>query len=1098
MDEIVEHRFIQIHHACQKTNTDTHWTFLLDKATPSIAVSHSCEKIIDRVQTRQLDFLQTLTSLQNLVLSCQDSAKNTVFLRTITRLLLLDTRIVFHHHKSESCPVHPFALLIRQKPQICFDILEQVDFILQRNAWTVLKEFIYAVFLTENHVESSALLSRIQQALLLSKHTEFSDAVYTEMVQLVLCYPMQKNSNKFFSLIDFLIWMNHTSKSDKANYAYALLDRVLTVASQGYSVKPYLIRMDRIVSLNSQVIAMDVLWISLSFLLLKVQTIEEQQLIMHLMKSALREQDMARNVLCVSYLPLYQLLSELNDKETSRELKGLKEDTLSLITYLDQDKTPAKTSTHHISSIVKDHNIYGLLGHLFVYLNKLYQNMPPVLEAGYNTGSEDTLALNMLFSTPFVYSQDQLVQCTVYTRMAELTCLQETCYKFPLFLFLLRMLRVSFANPRLVTHIFRDVLPMLANTNDPTITSKILQVVLSAISAGGNSSMAILAVKSLAHLYQRQPRVWQELKKVFSEWVLRRKSGTVRRKIDLTKTGPTKMELAILTTMRDVCALRPRECAPDILPMVISLLQSCQDLSMASLSLLLTIINHCVKTGLAEPRSIWNVSVVYLAMFAMEQGTQRSELLVQQVCAFYAIAGARNDSKYTGLLFQMTHSMVASEPYLQFKESLLTEYIFPLIESQDQEAAQHAMYALSHFPAQDISTILPEKATDYIQKIISPSDQPNAKQHLLLATLISNELDHMRRGLFKEEAVSIKQHVSNQEQQVTNDLGQVVSERELELQTMFKTQWEDARVAPGLRSGYTIAMLNTMDFSDKNMMEDMSKTHWYRFMVTSFTDISLTDHLLLRVSSLESWESFFRTALETAGNKTEAIVSALVKDLLVRLERSTVPGVTCNIFLALTGLVNMIRVIIPSFATSCATGIIDILMKNYISLAGSPLSHSAHLMSEEVQFAARFSLGHLATCIISNENLVTNTYHTLTHAATNTNIKSRNIDTAVDLVQFANGYAAGYFVGALTVYPTATEHVEKLRESGTNELIKYCGAKVTSDSCVMGILMGLASALKAKDVAGEILDFALGSLKTYLRGDAISKGRLLGSTWLCA
>lgn len=271
-----------------------------------------------------------------------------------------------------------------------------------------------------------------------------------------------------------------------------------------------------------------------------------------------------------------------------------------------------------------------------------------MLNQGYNAGPDTTLTLNMLFSTPHVYDADLDTQCIVFTRITELSSLVETSCKFPMLLFLLRMLRAWFDEPRLVAHLFKDVVPLLAHPNDPTITSKVLQVVLSSISSG--DTMASLGVKALAHTHQRQPRVWQELKKVLAEWVLRRKSGTVRRKVDLSVSGPIKLELAVLTTMRDVCKTKPRECAPDVLPMVMSLLQTCQDLSMASLSILMTTINHCIKAGLVEPRSIWNIAVVYLAQFAVDQGTQKSALLVQELCKFYSIAGSRNDGKFALLL----------------------------------------------------------------------------------------------------------------------------------------------------------------------------------------------------------------------------------------------------------------------------------------------------------------------------------------------------------------------------------------------------------------------------------------------------------------
>jgi hypothetical protein len=227
-----------------------------------------------------------------------------------------------------------------------------------------------------------------------------------------------------------------------------------------------------------------------------------------------------------------------------------------------------------------------------------------------------------------------------------------------------------------------------------------------------------------------------------------------------------------------------------------------------------------------------------------------------------------------------------------------------LIESNDKDAASHAMLALADFSAQDMASILPEKAADYVTKACNG---PIEHQDLVLAALMSNELDHMRRGLFKEEATAItKQPAAIEKKQTTvNEAGQAVGEREIDLQTMFVSLWEDARVAPGLRSGYAIALLHILDQpagkEARDTLEAISKTKWYRFMITSFTDVSLTDHLLLRVSSVGSWEAFFKHVLSDSKSDMEVIVGVLLKDLMARLERSTVPGVTCNIFMAIIG-----------------------------------------------------------------------------------------------------------------------------------------------------------------------------------------------------
>ncbi len=241
---------------------------------------------------------------------------------------------------------------------------------------------------------------------------------------------------------------------------------------------------------------------------------------------------------------------------------------------------------------------------------------------------------------------------------------------------------------------------------------------------------------------------------------------------------------------------------------------------------------------------------------------------------------------------------------MQFKESLLKEYISPLLESNHDEAISHALLALSKFPAQDITIILPEKAMDYIVQC-----KINKNQHKVLATLMSNELDHMRRGLFKEEVKQQQKVEQVTQEQNINEAGEVVGQREKEIESLFIHSCENVRVAPGLRSGYANAMLHILDNENniavESTMEAISKTKWYRHMITLFTDVSLTDHLLIRVSSIQSWEAFFKNALKGSEHDMEAIVQLVLKDLLSRLERSTVPGITCNTILAMTGMLSL-------------------------------------------------------------------------------------------------------------------------------------------------------------------------------------------------
>ncbi|KAI7899540.1 uncharacterized protein BX663DRAFT_554946 [Cokeromyces recurvatus] len=993
-DSIVDHRFVQVYNAYENiasSNLDNQfWSFLKNCST--IAASHICEKIVLN-QDHPSQFIQ---GIQNLILTCTDhSTKLDVLLHTLTRLLLANSsstkkEFQFHHVNK---PIHPFIVILREKPDLYFTVLEEIEYFLEHSETIVsLKPVFKSIFLVDINLSSSALLNR----LMTIRNAEIDQA----LSEILFMYPLYNDHQRYLELVDFFMTFNSPDV-----LLYHVLDRLLTTFDITYCpLYAYLTRLQQLInSVEQDEVTYDLVWAALSYLLVRVDTVKAQCMIIDLMKSLFNKQDAI--VLRIAYLPLYQVLSELNDRhiKTNEELCKLKQDLLDMITYLDHSTITNLTTDdsqyklEQLRNIAKKYKIVGLLGHFFVYLNGLYTHQAPI-----KPNNDTDLILSVLFTTPLI--DGSLKYYSDLTQFVNRLSPRYN-YKFPFLLFLLYKLRSS--NAELTVLLFRDLIPSLADPKDTTITSKILQLILS--TQQQSNMMSVLGIKALAHLFQIHPRVWQELKRILTDWVSQRKAASVDRFMNLTSSKTQlsiKLELAILTTMRDVCRDQPRLCCPDILPLVISLLQTCRDLSSASLTLLMTTINHCIKAGFAEPRSIWTIAVMYLAQSTGKQWMTR------QLCDFYSIVGRKED---------------ISEAFLQFKSTVLKDYLLPLLS--DEEAAEYAIKSLAEFPAQDIMSVLPEKAPECVQ-ILSEFTKGG---DLVLAKLMSNELDHMRRGLFKQQD-TVKTHT-------TEDIGRQLLE-----------VWETGRVPPGLRSGYTMAVLQAVHQEPK----------WYRFMVTAFTDVTLTDHLLLRLSSIDMWESFFRRNALEEFKKDEEQVANLVKDLMVRLEKSTIPGVTCNIMLAITGLINVLRTWSPSFATSYANDMIQTLLKNYINLSSSALSHSAHLMSEEVQFAARFSLAYLA----KDQDMI----QPILFDKTNQKMP-RNIDTALDLIQFANGYTAGRF--------KITDELKTLSD----------------DSRAIGLLMGLAA---ADPLNKESIQFAADQLGKYLEGQVVQKGFIFGSTWVCA
>lgn len=346
--ENVVHRFIQVHQAYEEEDV---WSLLQNKATSTITASHVCEKLYNQVSANQLDLVTALQNLQNLVLTNEDPEKLAVFIRAIARLIAayeknarpVEFVIVKQSGKSSTTYlVHPFIAIMKQKPSLFFCLLDQMEYLFtcfdSGKVLLALSRFIEAVFLTENQVQVSALVNRL--AMIVDKETV--DKLFHIMLDILHKYPLRKQDAQFFCLFDTLMWLNKAHTCTNFNFLYTLLDRLLTFVEDGQSIIPYLIRLERLLALTAY--DFNVIWTGLLFALLKVQTIEEQQLIIKIVQSLPGKENANSLILRVAYLPLYQVLSELNDKQASKKIVDMKQTIISLISFIDNEgrKEPFK------------------------------------------------------------------------------------------------------------------------------------------------------------------------------------------------------------------------------------------------------------------------------------------------------------------------------------------------------------------------------------------------------------------------------------------------------------------------------------------------------------------------------------------------------------------------------------------------------------------------------------------------------------------------------------------------------------------------------------------------------------------------------------
>ena len=87
--------------------------------------------------------------------------------------------------------------------------------------------------------------------------------------------------------------------------------------------------------------------------------------------------------------------------------------------------------------------------------------------------------------------------------------------------------------------------------------------------------------------------------------------------------------------------------------------------------------------------------------------------------------------------------------------------------------------------------LLPEKSKEYLDMIAS-SDHVNKDYAAVLVKLLTHELDHMRRGLYKE--VGYAQDTKDEEQVETHPQHLKIGEKEEHIGNQFMAMWRKTRL----------------------------------------------------------------------------------------------------------------------------------------------------------------------------------------------------------------------------------------------------------------------------------------------------------------
>ncbi|CAG8797714.1 3118_t:CDS:2, partial [Racocetra persica] len=304
-------------------------------------------------------------------------------------------------------------------------------------------------------------------------------------------------------------------------------------------------------------------------------------------------------------------------------------------------------------------------------------------------------------------------------------------------------------------HILHHALPSLVSTTDSTITAKVLKVTMSLVhrqEMNKETNLNAVGIRMLYKLWLRQRRCWKQLRFIISEWTKKRKLE--RSAYDDTKRERFEIELAVLSTIRDICKSKGRDYAEELLPFISSLLQSVI-LHPKSLYLIIETLNACIEAKVVETRAVWIVLMSYIAD-AIMQANPLNMLLVSGLCQFYKLIDQYGDD---------------TDVYKEFKKNILESYLCPLIFPQknlytsnpDQEVhvddsvlfkiqqdyrlLKPGLMAISQFNATDILSVFPTSSEILLSQIFNLNENLSQVEEwqFVLSKIISHEVHSMRR-----------------------------------------------------------------------------------------------------------------------------------------------------------------------------------------------------------------------------------------------------------------------------------------------------------------------------------------------------------------
>lgn len=537
-------------------------------------------------------------------------------------------------------------------------------------------------------------------------------------------------------------------------------------------------------------------------------------------------------------------------------------------------------------------------------------------------------------------------------------------------------------------------------------------------------ALFVVGLLGMTELWKRQSRVWVQLRHVLASWIKTRKivlSAPPLTQDEATRKSTEEIDEAISRTMYTLVSTqdRIREVGEDLAPLTLGLLTTTHCLEHFSGIVLLNflrIVCKCIEGNFAETRAVWNVVMERFvkSLLAKKGGAELDPLVWEGVCEYWRIAGSKYEE---------------TELYIQFRQSILTTYIIPFLSHSNPEIRRLTYTALSHFPPSEITPLILSP-----QEFVSTfKDVSNTGISNLLVRLVTYESENMRRAVWKglSGANSLSLASSRKTYEAGVSAFEALKRVARDIGYQVHDLWETGKCSAGLRSGYAVATLcGPLSLSISATKDNANKISpaLSKFLSKALSDASYSDHVLLRLSAISFWTTFWEQTfgyyLKESIEVRQNLVTLLIEDLLTKFEDAKVPGTAVNALFAVTAIIPALSVLsLPptSFTTHILNGLLPFTRS---SVKANREYLDAH-MSDEVQSALCLTLAKLANSVKGEEDIVFTVMKIL-------EMEIANIDFEVTPVCAVFGYTS--LVGSLLYSSSSKAYLPNIFTCANNYL----------------------------------------------------------------